>query len=158
MTEIKFDVWVTTVGGGQCEVIAKEVDGTNYVESTVTATKINTVEKLAAWIVAQPWGMWNTEDDLQKRFTIDYSGSGDGNRTHNSVSTESMPEDNNESDLVALPNIGTSTDTEINTYVTVNVLTLIDLIAYIKELSKAIVYQRDMLKSIQRRVGRGRLN
>src|SRR5262245_6426600 len=91
MPTIILDAW----GRRYDEVVELRValpDGTT-IQRTVTASKINTPEKLAQWVLDQPAERGVEATDIRRQFAVAYHVGAEGERIVDSVTPAELPED-----------------------------------------------------------------
>lgn len=94
MAQDIYDVTIHNLSGGRAHIIATRADG-SAVQSTLRASKINTPEKVAAWLVVRRFEPASRDDTLTRRLTVTWHDEPgpEGGPVVDDVTTERLPVD-----------------------------------------------------------------
>lgn len=149
MTQITVNVLKAVRQGS---IIHLEVQMGDYkLVSDVTASKIDTPEKLALWLLSQPTPPDTVEIALRKRLVIDFHQD-NGARVLDGVVIETLPEEKALGDIAAIPNWATWTVAQAHTWINENITGLpAPVMALFRGLAQMSILERDAIIGLKRR-------
>jgi len=150
MPQVTIDVEVTTTGITR---FITATHGDKVIQSTILISEIQTVDDLAAWLLAQRGTNRTIDQSLQKRLTITYhsetvndpeTGQDVDQTVIDSVVSEPLPADDGRSEFQSLPGWASWTANEAEQWITANVTDLASAKTALKAMAKAIIYLRNV--------------
>jgi hypothetical protein len=118
----------------------------------ITASKVDTVQKLALWLVSQPLDI--SEVQPRRQAVIDYHIDPGLGPVIDNLNITLLAEDQAIADIEALPGWATFSGDEAENWIEVNVTSLATAKTALKAMARLLVAERNAIKKLVERIGK----